>query len=195
MILSKKWFSNFRGLTIVELLIAGSLIAAVGAIMVMIFVQNSGVLLKQQAKVSQGLNANDAHAEITEVIRQASAVATSYSSYTSNGTTLVLKLASYNGQGTLINDTYDYAVFKRDATNSAILRKQIFPNASSSRSAESEVLAKDVSNLTFIYYDNNKSVVTPANATIIDFTINLTTAAGKDQATASSSGQVHLRNN
>ena len=152
MILSKKWFSNFRGLTIVELLIAGSLIAAVGAIMVMIFVQNSGVLLKQQAVVTQGLNANDAHAQITEDIRQASAIAASYSSYTSGANTIVLKLASYNSQGDVINDTYDHIVITRDATNSAILRQLVLPNALSNRPSENQVLAKDVSNLKFIYY-------------------------------------------
>lgn len=190
-----------KGLSLAEVLVVVSISAIVGVILVSFLVQNNSLFISQTAKVSQGLSANQASAQISEAIKQASAVVTAClppscsTEYASGLSILVLTLPAINAAGDVIENSVDYLVITADSGKPEILRKLVFPNLQSSRKSENLVLATKLEKLKFIYLDSAGNQVSPAAATRVNFTINLLEKAGFSNEQSSASGQVNLRNN
>lgn len=188
-----------RGFTLVETLVYASLASIIGVILVNLLFQGQGIFFQQSANVSQGLSLNQSGKQIEDTISQSSSVASSYTpsggpTYTSSPVTLVLALPSVTDSGSVIDNTFDYAVITRDLTKETVLKELLYPNAASSRKSQNMVLATNLSEITFLYYDNNTYVVSPALATKINYTIKLSEKAGNGSKVSSSSGQINLKN-
>lgn len=195
-----KRFVAQKGLTLLELLIAMSITAIVGVVLLDIIIQNNGLVFIQQAKVSQGLSLNNAHTEIFDAIHNAAQIAatcpspTCTASYSSTKNSIVLAIPSLNASGNPITNTYDYEVITADSQNNDILREYIYPNSSSTRKSQNKVLSTTLASLTFYYLDSKGLSVNPSSAIQVNFVINLQQQAGQS-VESSSSGQVNLRNN
>lgn len=167
------------GLTLLEVLVAMGIAAIAGALLLAVMVNSTGLFYSQGSKVEQGVDANDALTEIRSVVRQSSAVASGYPvsnpTHTSGVGKLVLKLASIDGSGNIIPDTFDYYVFLKDQN---LLRVRSFPDALSSITAVDEVLANNVNTIRFDYYDGSGGVVIPTLAAKVKATITLRQKAG-----------------
>lgn len=190
-----------KGLSLAEVLVVVSISAIVGVLLVSFVVQNNNLFISQTAKVSQGLSANQASSQISEAIKQASAVAavclppSCSTEYISSLSVLVLTLPAINAAGDVIENIVDYLVISADSSNSRVLRKLVFPNSLSSRKAANQVLATKLLQLKFIYLDSSGNQVSPTSASRVNFTVNLLEKAGFSSEQSSASGQVNLRNN
>lgn len=142
---------------------------------------------------------NDASSQITNAIKSASSIAVQYPlsgpQFYTGPETLILALPSIDAQSQIIENVYDYYVITKDNQNPNILRKKLFPAGQSQRSSEDQVLATKLSSLKFYYYDESGNTVQPSQAVKVNFTINLTTSTGINSRTASTSGEVNLKNN
>lgn len=169
-----------------------------GALIIAIFVQNTGVYNNQQAKITQGLNINDAITNINSNIRQSYFVADSYPIqnplYNSNQTTLILALPSLDQNSNPIDQKYDYVVTSPDSSNPQILREQLFPDPLSSRSAYSKVLTSNLLSISFTYTNDSKVPVSPNQASLVLYTLNLSNTQGAQIIQSSASGQTRIRN-
>src|SRR5258708_5897960 len=143
------------GFSLMEVLVTMGVAIIAGSLLITLLVQNNNLLYTQTARVSQRLSINDTVALINESIRQASATATSYTvgsvQYTSGASTLVLTFPSIDTSGSVIPNTYDYVVLTKDSVNPAILRRILYPDATSSRSSENRVLSTALSTISFSY--------------------------------------------
>lgn len=188
-----------KGMSLVEVIIASAIAGVIGVLLVGFLVQNNGIYFNQTSKISQGTSLNDSSSKIDSVIKNASSVALNYPisnpQYTSDTSTLVLALPSIDSQSTIIENTFDYAVIAKDAQKPNVLRKQIFPNPSSSRKSENTVLSTTLSQITFLYYDSTGHIVSPTLATKVAYSINQNQKASFGNQTSSFSGQVNLKNN
>lgn len=189
---------NQKGISLVEMLIALTLISLVGVLMVYLAVQNSGLFFRETAKVSQGLSINDASTAISDLIRGSSGVVSTYvdggTTYSSGLDTIIVSLPSVDAQGNVIENTLDYAVITRDPSQQTVLRKRVFPNALSSRKSENQVLVTELYNTSFYYLNNSGVQVSPSAASKVNFVINLKENTGINSHESSSSGEVSLRN-
>lgn len=153
---------NQRGFTLYETLIVVAISLVVGTILVSILLNNSGLYNKQSSLITSGLNINDVVNEVDKNIRQASSIVVGYPevspTYITGTTTLVLKVPSYNSSG-VINNTFDFVVVTKDATNSNLLREYVFPDVSSLRESQNKVLTNILESVEFTYLDNNDNVV------------------------------------
>lgn len=190
---------NGYGFTMVEVLIAGAVSALTGILLVSILVQNNGLFSQQNAQITQGVNLNNTSSQIDELLRSASSIVSSNPignpTYTTGAQTLVVALPSYDGSGNIISNTFDYGIVTVDAQNSTLLRKIIFKDASSNRTAENRILASKLTLLKFTYFDDNGNIVSPTASTKVNFIINLDEKAGYSSKQSSASGQTSLRNN
>lgn len=189
-----------KGFTLPEILIAITISALAGVLLISFLVQNNGLFMNENAKVSQGLSLNDASSQITNAVKSASSIATQYPQsspqFFTGAETLILALPSIDSQSQIIENVYDYYVVTKDPQNPNILRKYLFPSAGQSqRSSENQVLATNLSSLKFLYLDESGSTVSPSQAAKVNFSINLTTSTGINSNSASASGEVNLKNN
>jgi prepilin-type N-terminal cleavage/methylation domain-containing protein len=188
-----------KGFTLLEMLITLSLAGVVGVLLIQLLVQNNGFFYQQQATVSQGLNLNDAVSQISSDIRSSSAVLVGYPVATpttsSSLTSLVVAIPSIDSSGNSISNTSDYIVISKDSSNPKVLKEWLYPDPASSRVSREKVLLKDLALINFYYKNSNGQAVSPAQATQINFVINVQTKMGTSSKESSSSAEVTLRNN
>lgn len=132
-----------RGLTLVEVLVAMGVSVVVGALLMVIIVNSTGLFLKQSSKIEQGVGVNDALSVLRSTIRQAQSI-----DPVSSSTKLVLKLTSIDSQDNLIPDTFDDFIFFQEGNK---LRFQTVPNPASARAPVDQILAANVEILDFKY--------------------------------------------
>lgn len=178
-----------KGLTLIEVLVAMGIATVAGVLLVVIIVNSAGLFTNQSSKVQSGLNLNDALLQVRSAIKDASAVASSYTSggitYTTAATQLVLKVPAINSSNNIIANTYDFFIFYLDQK---ILRFKTFPDAQSSRKAFDQIFSVNVDNLEFKYFNSASppEEVLPGVASKVRITLTL------KQNTATS--EANLRN-
>lgn len=185
------------GLTLIEVLVAMGIATLAGVLLVVIIVNSAGIFTQQSSKVQTGLNINDALSSVRGNIKQASAVAESYTSgsttYTTGSSQLVLKVPSIDSSGNIITDTFDYFVFFLDQK---ILHFKIFPDSSSSRTASDRIFSTSVDSLEFRFFNsaNPPVEVAPVNATKIRISLVLKQRIGTNFETNVATSEANLRN-
>ena len=185
-----------KGFTLVELLIVVSLSVVISAVLVAILINNTELVYKENSRVSQGLDLNDALANIKTYIRQAQSVASSYPetppvSYTSSSTQLVLKFVSLDANGEVVQATFDFVIYLKDQDKLKIL---VIPGSGSSRLPQDSILAKNVSEVLFDYFDSNGVPIAPNAAEKVKITLSLKQKAGSSIETNIATGEANLRN-
>ena len=191
--------NSAKGWSLIEVLIAVSVAAVAGGLLINLMVSSNKLFFDQSAQISHGLSLNQTIFEITDLIKSSSGIATQYPAqgspqYVSDSNTLVIKLPAIDGTGSVIDSVFDYAVIEADAAKPAILRKQIFKDNSSTRNAENKVLSTALSSVAFSYLDVNNGTVTPDQSVRVGFTIYLSTASGFSEQESSASSTVNLKN-
>ncbi len=190
---------SLRGFTLVELLIAVSIISVAGILLAQLVIQNNGLVFQQTAKVSHGVGLNNTKVSLSNDLKPATAIVSGYPlsspTYTSSSTSIVIQVPSIDSSGNVIANTYDYIAYYKDPSNSKILRKNYFPDPASSKKSKDQVLLTETSLLQFIYLDSGGMVVSPSSAARVVFTIKTSTQIGFNKQEASASGEVELRNN
>jgi len=192
------WQSN-KGFSLPELILALTIVAILGGILVSLLNSTNSVFYDQSVKVKQGLSLNQASKELTSLIKSSAGIATQYppsgaAQYSTNSQTLVLKIPSLNQSGGIIDQIFDYAIITKDSSNPKIMRKKIFVDPLSQRKSEDKVLSTSLKKLTFIYLDSSNTAVSPAEAVRINFTIKLAENINFTQNESSSSGTANLKN-
>ena len=186
-----------RGLTLIEVLVAMWIAVVAGSLLVVIMVNSAGFFTNQSSKMQQGLNINDSLLQVRNSIKQASAVAVSYTSgpttYTTGSNLLVLKVLSIDSLNNLIDDTYDYFVFFRDQN---LLRFKTFPNPASSRKSSDRIFSTIVDSINFQYF--NSAIppveVAPASATNVRVSLSLRQKNGLKYEIKTGTSEANLRN-
>ena len=188
-----------RGLSLPELILGITIAAILGGILVSLLVSSNRLLFDQSIKVRQGLSLNQASVEITSLIKSAAGIALQYppagtADYTTDFDTLVLKIPAIDQTGGIITQVFDYGVLSKDPSSPKILRKQIFKADTSFRKPENKILATTLQDLQFIYLNDANTLIPPAEASRISFTINLSEGINLYENESSSSGTANLNN-
>lgn len=185
------------GFTLTEVLIALGIASVVGTLLLVVIVNSAGLFYKQSSKVEQGLGVNDALAQVSSRVKEASSVAVSYQdgviTYTSGANQLVLRITSIDELGDLIADTSDHFVF---LLNQDKLTLKLFPDAQSSRHAQNSILASNVTGVLFQYFDlqNPPQEIQPSTALKIKITLVLKQRSGADFEVSTATSEANLRN-
>lgn len=185
------------GFTLTEVLIALGIASVVGTLLLVVIVNSAGLFYKQSSKVEQGLGVNDALAQVSGRVKEASSVAVSYQdgviTYTSGANQLVLRITSIDELGDLIADTSDHFVF---LLNQDKLTLKLFPDAQSSRHAQNSILASNVTGVLFQYFDlqNPPQEIQPSTALKIKITLVLKQRSGADFEVSTATSEANLRN-
>lgn len=161
------------GLTIVELLVATfiGMLAFLVLFYVSLTIQNninvsSGILgIAQTGRFAVNWMIRD--------IREANEVKSSYSTYNTDNTTLIIGIPVADINGTIIGD--DIVIYALDATDSTKLRRIVYAIPGSTRQNASEIIAKDIRILLFSSSGTALSSITN-KSTIKVVTVKVTTA-------------------
>lgn len=186
-----------NGLTLIEILVAMGIATLVGVLLVVIIVNSAGLFSKQSSKVQAGLNINDTLSQIRSSIKDANAVADSYTDgqtvYITGLSQLILKVSSIDSSGNIIESTYDYFVFFQDQS---LLRFKTFPDPASSRKAIDRIFSTSADSLNFQYFNsaNPPVEVTPTSATKVRITLTLKQKIGINYETQTATSEANLRN-
>lgn len=186
-----------QGLSLPEILLAISVTAVVGGLLINMMISSNTLFFDQSLRVSQGLSLNQASQEVTMLINSSAGIAGQYppagtAQYTTGADTLVLKIPAVNESGSIVDQVFDYGVVSRDPVNPRVLRRQIFVDDQSSRNAENKVLATSLDELTFEYLDAVNTPVSAAEAVRINFTINLLDNTNNSGRESNVSGTANL---
>lgn len=190
---------NSKGITLTEILVTLAITAVVVTLLATIFSQNNRLFYNQQTKVSHGISSNEVINQIDDAIRGAISVEAQYPAqnptYTSGDSTLILKLPSIDGSGNVISGVFDYMVFSKDLTLPAILRQIIYTDPQSARKSANKVISTTLKSLTITYLSDVKATVSPTSASLVNYSLILSSKQGDQTIESSASGQTRLRNN
>lgn len=185
------------GLTLIEVLVAMGIATMVGVLLVVIIVNSAGLFKQQSSQVQEGLNINDALAQVRSSTKQASAIASTYTggstTYTTGPSQLVLKVSSIDSSGNIIENTDDYFVFFQDQN---YLRFKTFPDPVSFRKASDRIFSTSLDNLIFKYFNsaNPPAEVPPESAIKVRITLTLKQRNGASFETNTATSEANLRN-
>lgn len=184
-------------MTLFEVLVVTVISVMAGGMLLTVMSGSVGLFYKESSKVSQGLGSNDALNVFRKNLKGANSVVLSYTNgsttYNSGANQLVLTLPSLDGNGDIIQNSYDRFVYIQDQN---ILRLKIFPDAQSQRKQEDQVLATFVGNVIFQYFNNAvpPSEVEPALAVKVRMTLTLNQKAGANFEQTIATSEANLRN-
>ena len=187
--------NKFKGVSLLELLIAIALAGIVGVLVAGIFFANSRLFSDQQTSIAVSDQNRLALDEITKEVRQSVKVVETCAGCggeTTGGNTLILRNWPIDSAGKPIPPAgcfYDYIIYKRNTANNNLL-KQIIPHSSSARTTSTKIIATDVVDLQFSYENPN-----PPDANQISTTVQTqaSTIFGKTHSSAQEAKAV-LRN-
>ena len=175
------------GYTLIEVLISILIASVVGGLLLVVIVNSTGLFYKQSSKVEAGLNINDSLSSVRNNIKDASAVAESFTkgseTYTTNQNQLVLKVPSVDSANNIISNTYDYFVLFQDLNK---LRYKVFVDAASNRKNQDQIFSTSVDSLVV--------EVIPGNATKVRVTVILKQKVGTGYETNIATTEANLRN-
>lgn len=187
-----------KGFSLVEMVLVTLIAGVVGSLLVSLLVQNNGYFFQQSSTIDQGVNLNDAVSEIKNSIRASYSIEVDHTDGSTTHTTgpeaLVLSLPSFDASGNVIEGTFDYTVIAIDTPSNNVLRKRVFPDASSYRKGENKVLSNSLYGLKFYYLDKNGLQIDPVSANTVSFWINVKNTFGLQGPLSSASAQVNLKN-
>src|SRR3989344_4012331 len=179
-----------KGITLIELLIGLAIFAILILFLANFFVSYYDSFNNLQASNSVSESTGIFINSISNAIRQADSIVSSRvfsgTTYTSNSTTIFLEIPSIDASSNVILGTYDYMVFYLDSSNIYWL---VDSNASSSRKSGYQLIASNISSLSFTYDD---PIVT--SATKVDITITAQKLVKGKTFQSSLTQQVYLRN-
>lgn len=189
---------NIKGFTLVELLLYTAIASVATIMLVSILISNSGLLFSENARVEHGLALNGIVSEITANIKISSSIPSGYPQPTptinTSSQNLVLQVLSFDSSHNIIQNTFDYIVYRPDPANPKRLLKEVYPDSLSSRPAGTKQLTNNLTQITFSYTDALDNPVSPAAASKVKFTIQVTSKSQTASQSDSASGQANLRN-
>lgn len=189
--------TNFRGLSLIEVLIGVIIFGVGGAILVATMISSNDVFISQTAQVNQGLSINQTASKIEETIKYSAGVNLQYpptgnAQFVSANNSIVLKIPSVDQNGMILDSVFDYVVWHIDSANPQILRKQVFITSPSARNPENQVLSTSLKELQFRYFDANNNIVAPAQAVRVGFIVNLLEEGSSNESSVS--GTINIKN-
>lgn len=191
------WNEYDRGFSLLETILGGGIALIVGILLVGILINNSGFSYKQNALVNEGLNLNDAMAQVENYIKQAVSVEAGFIKdevvYSADADTLILKIPAL-GPGGVMDSTYDFIVIEADPGQSKILRLYIFPDSLSVRPPADIVLSTSLETVQFSYQDRAGSIVAPPAAQAVGVSLSINPKTGAIGSSRSSTALTTLRN-
>lgn len=184
-----------KGLTLVEILVAFVVFSLVTVLVIGVYVSHIKIYSNQNSQIEVASQSKIGIDEIVNETRQSQAIANTCSacgSDTTSSTVLILQLWPLDANGDPKDPTsnnYDYIVFKNNPADTTQLIKKVLPDASSSRTSSTKIIANNVATLNFTY--NNG---TPSLASQITITLTTSqTGIGKTQ-TSTQTKIADLRN-
>lgn len=186
-----------KGLTLMEVLVTMGIAILVGALLLIIITNSAGMYYKQSSKLQGGLNINDSLSQIRANIKQANAVAASYTgagtTYTSGVSQLVLKIPSQDASGNIIPSVYDYFIYFGDPP---FLRFKSFPDQASFRKSSDQILTGSLNSILFQYFDTAAppNEVVPPTGKKVKVTVTLKQKSGADYEINTATSEANLRN-
>ncbi len=157
------------GITLLELIVSISIMSLVILVVVNIFIGTSRFNTDEQSRILVGDEATRVFSTLDQTLRQGKAIVASAiingTTYTTNGTTVVLTLPSIVAGSPSPTQT-DIAVVRWDSSSEQI-QLITAPDPSSSRAAGTAILTDGVSDIYFRYTSDDPTVSTTVEATII----------------------------
>ncbi len=189
--------TNFRGISLLEVLIGVAIFGIGGAILVATMISSNDVFISQNAQVNQGLSINQTASRIEETIKYSAGVSLQYppggnAQFLSSDNSIVLKIPAVDQNGMILDSVFDYIVWHVDSVNPQVLRKEVFVTSPSARNAENQVLSTSLKDLQFSYFDANNNTVAPAQAVRVGFIVNLLEEGSSSESSVS--GTINIKN-
>jgi len=145
-------YLHTRGFTLIETIIVIALSVSMLIVLSLLIRSFNNSYLYEQSSALSAESVRSIIREIESLTAVADHVLQSHvfsgTTYTSSSAVLILEIPSIDSSGTVISNTYDYAVFYTNGTNAYRILEA---NASSKRTSGTKQLSSTVSSLTFSY--------------------------------------------
>ena len=181
----KSQISN-KGFTLIEVVVVIAIFAVCAVVLASLFIGQNRIYKVETAELNVTSDARNALDDIDNYTRLANRTLASYSSYSAGSQVLILKIQSVNASNQLLPTAFDYVVYSLTGSD---FSRQIFPDATSARLAQTKKLASKVNSLAFTLNNADFALVTQV-ATDITVEEN----AGVQNRAITLSSKARLRN-
>ncbi|MBX4201075.1 type II secretion system GspH family protein [Candidatus Parcubacteria bacterium] len=177
-----------QGFTLIEVLVGIGIISIIAFFLAYISAYHFQTYNTETVELDITSDARAALDEVDNYVRQSNRILSSYSTYTTGTTVLVLQVPSIDSSSQLIESSYDTVVFYLSGTD---FSRRIFPSLNSTRPSAIKNLAQniDTPNFSFAYDNADYSL-----AKQVTTTIAVLRKAGSQTKSITVSSQSKLRN-
>jgi prepilin-type N-terminal cleavage/methylation domain-containing protein len=184
------------GLSLPELLIAITLLAAVSTLLSAIIFAIFRLFTNQTTSIDIASQNKIALSEITSGIRLSQAIVTTCPGSrcpqdTTGPSVIVLQLWSLDSSGEPISTAYDYMTYRQDPSDNTKLIRKTYPDATSSRITQTNVIAVKLAQTGLQFTYDNADVTQAQEVTI---TLTSSSKFGPKTSTITQSASAILRN-
>jgi prepilin-type N-terminal cleavage/methylation domain-containing protein len=163
-----------RGFSLFEALVALLILSIMFVALLSLYSEGQRQFINENAQADVLEESRFPMAWIARDAKMATAVATSYSTYTTSANTLVLAVPSIDSSGLIIDVALhsDYIVYH---IGNEMLQRIVYPKSGvSSRASSSRYLGYKVTSLTFTYYDSSDNTLSSNFATAASLNASVT---------------------
>lgn len=181
---------NLAGYTLIETMFGLAILLFLVFALFGIYLQFGKIYSLGQSGASSVNSTRTALNGLVVYIAQANAVSGSHTIqgtlYTSNTTTLVLRLPSPTAGGNILSNVSDYVVY---TATSGLLYRIIDPGVGSARASSTKIVSNSLSSLTFSYNATPKT-----SSTIITASVTASSTSGRISTSSTANESIILRN-
>jgi hypothetical protein len=151
------------GVSLIESIIALGITVMLLIVLSNLVIQTRHIAALETNESQLGISSEAALSRINTIVRQAMSVETSYASYTSNSSTLIVKLPTIDPSGAILPLTYDYIIYRQNPADTTELQEIVVADIDSRRTSRTRSIAQYVTNFT-VSYKNTAGTVLAATA-------------------------------
>jgi len=161
-----------RGVSLIELLLAVAIGALVILAVLSLYMSGQKYFFNQDARAETIDDSRFPAEWISRDLRGALQVMSTTGSYTSSSDTIILQVYALDVNDFVIEGIFDYIIYQRNPDNPRIFERIIQANAASSRVSGTRVMADDVADVVFAYFDaNNQPTGIYSSVTNVSFSV------------------------
>lgn len=186
-----------KGLGVLEMVVAAGISFMLISTIAMLFDKANSVYRLETSKGALQSELRTSLYRLTRLVKQADSIVLTRGSYTTDNTTLIIRVPSIDNTDTTIPATYDYIIYRLNPLAANELQEIIDADANSIRESNTRVLDGTLASLDFDYFDaTGTALVTGSEDQAKKIRINVTTTESRagETATVTYTEQATLRN-
>lgn len=188
------------GFGLIEVIVVIAILGIISGVFIQSYLNSKKTFDIQKSKSALQTETRNSLDQVSKWIKLSNSVLSTLTinskTYTTSDTTLILQVPSIDEDQDIIPNSYDYVIFKPNATYPDQLQQIIYPDSHSSRDQLDRTINQNLSTIEFKYYNSSDAEITQnfENSVSVDTAISSEEVISDTTNTVTFNTKTKLRN-